>query len=105
MNQQKYTFQRLKSYAEWYYFKYYPSNAKLLKKLQEKGSDEDARKILDDMKALLSEDRTLESLIENYIFRHKNFRYIENKMREKLFPSEKVKLSLQKYKDEDKSIL
>ncbi len=100
-----YNFQRLNNYAQWYYFRYYPSNARLLKKLEEKGSKQDAQRIFQDMQHLFQEDTILEATIENYIFRHKNFRYIEQKMREKLFPTEKVKCYLQKYKDEDSSIL
>lgn len=95
----KYTFQRLKNYAEWYYFRYFPSDKKLLQKLQQKGSDDDAQKVFLEMKHLLVEDRTLESLIENYIFRHKNFRYITQKMREKGFPTEKVENYLMQYKE------
>jgi hypothetical protein len=105
MKQETYTFSRLKNYAEWYYFRYFPSNKKFLEKLFEKGSREDAEKIFSDMKHMLVEDRTLESLIENYIFRHKNFRYIENKMREKGYPKEKVEKYLAKYKESGESLL
>lgn len=100
-----YNFQRLKNYAEWYYFRYFPSDKKLLQKLQQKGSEEDAQKVFSDMKHLLVEDRTLESLIENYIFRHKNFRYITQKMREKGFPTEKVENYLMQYKESWESLL
>ena len=99
MKQVSYSFQRLKNYAEWYYFRYFPSDKKFLQKLEEKGSIEDAQKIFSEMQHLLVEDRTLESLIENYIFRHKNFRYITQKMREKCFPAEKVKKYLEKHKE------
>ena len=105
MKQEPYTFSKLKNYAEWYYFRYFPSDKKFLQKLCEKGSTQDAEKIFSEMKHLLVEDRTLESLIENYIFRHKNFRYIENKMREKGFPAEKVGKYLEKYKESGQSLL
>ena len=80
MKQEIYTFSRLRNYAEWYYFRYFPSNKKFLQKLEQKGSSEDTQKIFSEMKHVLIEDKTLENLIENYIFRHKNFRYIKNKM-------------------------
>ena len=105
MKHQKYNYQRLKNYAEWYYFRYYPSNKKFLQKLEEKGSREDAEKIYTEMEEFLVEDRTLEALIENYIHRNKNYRYIVSKMREKLFPQEKVEKYLEKYKESGKSLL
>ena len=92
-----YTFQRLKDYALWYYFHYYPSNARLQQKLREKGSEEDSKKVFDDIEHLLQEDQIIASKIDNYIFRNKNYRYIRKKMREKLFPGEKVEANLEKY--------
>jgi len=105
MKQEKYSFIRLKNYAEWYYFRYYPSDKKFLQKLKEKWESDDAEKIFDMMKDFLVEDRTMESLIENYIFRHKNFRYIEQKMQEKGFPKEKIKNYVAKYKESGESLL
>lgn len=105
MKQEKYNFTRLKNYAEWYYFRYYPSDAKFLQKLREKWEGDDAQKIYDEMKEFLVEDRTLETLIENYIYRNKNYRYITTKMREKLFPIEKVQNYLEKYKQSWESLL
>ena len=105
MKQEKYNFTRLKNYAEWYYFHYYPSDAKFLQKLREKWEGDDAQKIYDEMKEFLVEDRTLETLIENYIYRNKNYRYITTKMREKLFPIEKVQNYLEKYKQSWESLL
>jgi len=105
MKQEKYNFTRLKNYAEWYYFRYYPSDAKFLQKLREKWETDDAQRIFNEMKEFLVEDRTLETLIENYIYRNKNYRYIKQKMREKLFPAEKVEKYLEKYKDSWESLL
>ena len=105
MSEQKYNYKRLKNYAEWYYFRYYPSNEKFFKKLCEKWELSDAEKIYAEMQEFLVEERTLETLIENYIHRNKNYRYIQTKMREKLFPQEKVEKYLEKYKESGKSLL
>jgi len=45
MNNKPFKHERLKDYALWYYFRYYPSNARLVQKLNEKGSQEDAEKV------------------------------------------------------------
>jgi len=105
MNNKAYSLQRLKDYALWYYFRYYPSNNRLLQKLREKWTDEDAESIFWEIKHLLLEDQIISSKIDNYIFRNKNYRYIRQKMREKLFPQEKTENYLEKYISTDKSIL
>ena len=105
MEQLKYNYQRLKNYAEWYYFCYYPSNEKFFKKLCEKWELSDAEKIYAEMEEFLVEDRTLETIIENYIHRNKNYRYIASKMREKLFSVEKVEKYLEKYRESWESLL
>jgi len=101
----KYTPQRLRDYALWYYFRYYPSNSRLLQKLREKGSEQDSEKVFWEIKHLLQEDQIIASKIDNYLFRNKNYRYIRQKMREKLFPSEKVESYLEKYLESWESIL
>lgn len=106
MNQEKkYTLQRLKDYALWYYFRYYPSNWKLLQKLEEKGTNKDAQKIFWEIKNLLQEDEIIKAKIDTYIFRNKNYRYIRQKMREKLFPTDKTEVYLEKYINAWESIL
>jgi len=76
MNQEKkYTIGRLKDYALWYYFRYYPSNARLLQKLHEKWKAEDAKHVFSEIKNLLEEDEIIKAKIDNYIFRNKNYRY------------------------------
>lgn len=104
-NEKKYTHQRLKDYALWYYFRYYPSNARLLQKLNEKWETEDAEQIYWEILNLTQEDEIIKAKIDNYIFRNKNYRYIRQKMREKLFPSEKTEQYLEKYINSGKSIL
>jgi len=101
----KYIPQRLKDYALWYYFRYYPSNKRLLQKLNEKWEHADALSVFWDIKHLLQEDQIIASKIDNYIFRNKNYRYIRQKMREKLFPIEKTEVYLEKYLENWKSIL
>ena len=104
-NEKKYTPQRLKDYALWYYFRYYPSNARLLQKLNEKWEAEDAQQAFQEIKNLTQEDEIIKAKIDNYIFRNKNYRYIRQKMREKLFPSEKTEQYLEKYINSGESIL
>ena len=96
----------LRDYALWYYFRYYPSNTRLENKLFEKSSDRELSKaVIDSIFHLLQEDQILASKIDNYVYRNKNYRYIENKMREKLFPSEKVQAYLEKYRSSWESLL
>jgi len=92
-----YSPQRLRDYALWYYFHYYPSNKRLLEKLSEKGRREDALRVFSDIEHLLQEDDIIASKIENYIFLHKNYKYIRNKMFEKGFPKDKIESFLEKY--------
>ncbi|MDA9128852.1 RecX family transcriptional regulator [Candidatus Gracilibacteria bacterium] len=100
-----YTYQRLKDYALWYYFRYYPSNARLLQKLQEKGSEEDAVELMKEIEHLTQETEIIKAKIDNYIFRNKNYRYIRQKMREKLFLSDDVEQYLEKFINSGTSLL
>ena len=93
----KYSPQRLKDYALWYYFRYYPSNGRLLQKLGEKGSEENSLAIFNELEHLLQEEEIIKAKIDNYIFRNKNYRYIRQKMREKLFETQSVEKYLEKY--------
>ena len=101
----RYSCQRLYDYALWYYFRYYPSNARLLQKLTEKGSEEDTQKVFQSISHLLQEEQIIASKVDNYIFRNKNYRYIRQKMWEKLFESEKVESYLEEYTTSGKSLL
>lgn len=105
MQKREYSEQRLKDYTLWYYFRYYPSNARLLQKLKEKGSDDDIKKVFSEIHHLLQEEQIIAAKIDNYVFRNKNYKYIRQKMREKLFPKEKVENYLEKYLTRWKSIL
>lgn len=105
MNNTAYTFQRLKDYALWYYFRYYPSDARLLQKLIEKGDIGDANIIYKNIQHLMQEDEIIKAKIDNYLFRNKNFRYIRQKMREKLFPIEKIETYLKPMLESWESIL
>jgi hypothetical protein len=104
-NNNPYKPQRLKDYALWYYFRYYPSDGRLLQKLREKWEEDDALKVFWDIKHLLQEDEIIKAKIDNYLFRNKNFRYIQQKMREKLFPVEKTRAYLDPLLESGKSIL
>lgn len=105
MQEKKYNYQRLKDYALWYYFRYYPSNARLLQKLWEKGRQEDTQKVFGEISHLLQEEEIIRAKIDNYIFRNKNYRYIRQKMAEKLFPKESVEKYLERYLESWESIL
>jgi SOS response regulatory protein OraA/RecX len=104
-NEKKYSPQRLKDYALWYYFRYYPSDGRLLQKLNEKWEEHDAQQVFAEIKHLLQEDEIIKAKIDNYLFRNKNFRYIQQKMREKLFPVEKTQAYLEPLLESWKSIL
>lgn len=96
----------LRDYALWYYFRYYPSNKRLEQKLLEKSDNIELTKtVIDSIFHLLLEDKILPAKIDNYIYRNKNYRYIEQKMREKLFPMEKVTEYLEKYRSSWESLL
>ena len=96
----------LKDYALWYYFRYYPSNKRLEQKLLEKSDNTELTKtVIDSIFHLLLEDKILPAKIDNYIYRNKNYRYIEQKMREKLFPMDKVWEYLEKYRSSWESLL
>lgn len=101
----KYSFEQLKNYSFWYYNRYFPSNQKLLEKLQEKGREDDAQKIYSEMKPFLQEDSILKSVVESYIAKNKNYRYIQQKLREKKFPLEKIHMYLEPYKISGESLL
>ena len=104
-NNKPYTSQRLKDYGLWYYFRYYPSNGRLLQKLREKGTQDDSTTIFKSIEHLLQEEEIIKAKIDNYIFRNKNYRYIRQKMREKLFETQSVEAYLEKYINAGESIL
>jgi hypothetical protein len=104
-NNKPYSLRRLKDYALWYYFRYYPSNWRLQQKLREKGTEDDAVQVFREIEHLTQEDEIITAKIDNYIFRNKNYRYIRQKMREKLFSSEKIESYLEKYINSWESIL
>jgi hypothetical protein len=72
-------YQRLKDYALWYYFRYYPSNKKLEDKLLEKTdkNQELVTIVIDDINHLFQEDEIIISRIKNFLFRNKNLNYIK----------------------------
>ena len=61
-------YQRLHNYAEWYYTKYFPSQATLREKLLLKGdSRETVEQVMTAMKSLIVEDTVIESRIREYM--------------------------------------
>ena len=97
----------LKNYALWYYFRYYPSNKKLLSKLILKSQDEKlSQKVFEDIAYLTTEKDICLSKIQNYIFRNKNINYIKSKLISSWFKKEMIIDLLEKYYDiNNKSIL
>lgn len=83
---------RLKDYALWYYFRYFPSNKKLENKLLEKTLQdrELVDWVLDQIKHLFTEDDIIRSNIKNYIFRNKNVNYIKLNLMKKQFPKDRI---------------
>jgi uncharacterized protein Yka (UPF0111/DUF47 family) len=81
-------FQKLKDYALWYYFKYFPSNERLFNKLLEKtNKNKDLVKdVYDNIKHLFREEDIIRDKINNYLFRNKNLNYIKQKLFIKKFP-------------------
>jgi len=96
----------LKDYALFYYYKYFPSRKKLYNKLCEKNKNlETVNLVMEAVESLITpiETSMVENKISNFIQSWKNFAYIRNKMREKLFERDMVENILCKY--ENMSIL
>lgn len=87
----KYNFERLKNYALWYYFKYFPSSKKLQEKLFEKSKDEEmSKKVFESIKYLIQEKQVIWDKIRLYLLRNKNFNYIKFNLIKKWFEKEMV---------------
>ncbi len=100
--------QKLKDYAFKYYFRYYPSNRRLLDRLTEKAdwSEELAWKIFNEIKHLLQEEDIIRSKIRNYLYRNKNLNYIKQKLLIKQFPKTSVENILEtEFLEKGKSLL
>ena len=84
--------QKLRDYAFKYYFRYFPSNKKLLDKITQKADWDSvlAKDIFDSIKHLLQEDSIIRDKIKNYLQRNKNLNYIKQKLLIKLFPKDSV---------------
>lgn len=92
-----YTFDSLKNYALWYYFKYFVSPKKLMQKLKEKSKDTDLpEKVFENIKHLIDEKQVIQDKIRLYLLANKNYTYIKNKLTEKLFDKALVKEILEK---------
>lgn len=92
-----YTFDSLKNYALWYYFKYFVSPKKLMQKLKEKSKGTDLpEKVFENIKHLIDEKQVISDKIRLYLLANKNYTYIKNKLAEKLFDKTLVKEILEK---------
>jgi len=105
--QKTYNYERLRNYALWYYFKYFPSVKKLNQKMMEKSLDSElTKKVYDSIKHLCEEQRVLEDKIRLYLLRNKNARYIKTQLISKGFEHDMIENFLQKeFFDEEKSLL
>ena len=105
-NKDKYSYQRLKDYALWYYFRYYPSNNKLIFKLKEKSSEELSKKVFEEIKHLFNEEEIIITKIRNYLLKNKNLNYIKQKLFEKMFDKDLILTILERdFIEDDKSLL
>jgi SOS response regulatory protein OraA/RecX len=102
-----YNQERLRNYALWYYFKYFPSIKKLNQKLLEKSLDAElTKKVFESIKHLCEEKRVMEDKIRLYLLRNKNARYIKTQLISKGFEKEMIDDFLQKeFFDDEKSLL
>ncbi len=92
-----YTFDSLKNYALWYYFKYFVSPKRLMQKLKEKSKDTDLpEKVFENITHLIDEKQVISDKIRLYLLANKNYTYIKNKLAEKLFDKTLVKEILEK---------
>lgn len=92
-----YNFDSLKNYALRYYFKYFVSPKKLMQKLKEKAKDTDLpEKVFENITHLIDEKQVIQDKIRLYLLANKNYTYIKNKLAEKLFDKDLVKIILEK---------
>lgn len=86
------TKERGKNYALWYYFRYFPSNKRLIEKLNIKTEDNNelVQEIYTEIKHLLQEEEIIRTKISNYINKNKNKSYIKNNLGQKLFNQETI---------------
>lgn len=103
----KYTFDTLKNYGLWYYFRYFPSSKKLLEKLYEKSKDREvSQKVFENISYLIDEKQVIWDKIRLYLMRNKNLRYIKQKLWEKWFEKTLVQEILKNdFLEEWKSLL
>lgn len=103
----KYTFDTLKNYGLWYYFRYFPSSKKLLEKLYEKSKDREiSQKVFENISYLIDEKQVIGDKIRLYLMRNKNLRYIIQKLWEKWFEKTLVQEILENdFLEEWKSLL
>ena len=99
--------QRLKDYALWYYFRYYPSKNKLKNKLilKTKNNLELVEEVYKTIERLFDDIPILENKIQTYIFKNKNKQYILNNLLAKGFNKEDIFIVLKKYTQEWESLL
>jgi len=93
------TFENLKQYGINYIERFIPTKAKLLEKLKEKSWNEElANEVFEKLKDLINEELMLENLINSYISRWKNIRYIKEKLYIKKFDRELVEKKIDRVK-------
>lgn len=103
----KHTFDTLKNYALWYYFRYFPSKNKLEKKLLEKVDDKElTMKVLWNINHLLDDKKVIWDKIRVYLIKNKNLNYIKTKLILAWFDKYEVEDILNtEFLEENKSLL
>lgn len=103
----KHTFDTLKNYALWYYFRYFPSKNKLEKKLLEKVDDKELIiKVLWNINHLLDDKKVIWDKIRVYLIKNKNLNYIKTKLILAWFDKYEVEDILNtEFLEENKSLL
>lgn len=103
----KYNFETLRSYALWYYFRYFPSVKRLQEKMLEKAKDQKlVEKVYKDIVHLTQEKQVMIDKIHIYLIRNKNLNYIRQQLMVKGFEKDMIGEILEEYFLQDgKSLL
>lgn len=90
-------YKRLRSYAEWYYTKYFPSRKMLHEKLMEKSEPDIVDEVMREIESLIVERNNIESRVHMGMQAGKSLRYIKTKLKQKKFDPDMVSDVLESY--------
>lgn len=104
----KHTFDSLKNYALWYYFRYFPSKNKLEEKLLEK-IDKNfiiVQEVINNINHLIDDKKVIWDKTRVYLLKNKNLNYIKTKLIQSKFNKYDIENILNKdFLEENKSLL